>query len=165
MKLLNPEMLTSDQWALLRNAPQLVVLAISAAGGSRLDALLEHAAGEKAIANGKNNDHPLVRAIAVPGEIETAMAAIDADTLDGRGKLRAPSELMRIATEGVRRAADVLRSSGGDIDLYAYREFIMSVARSVAEAAREGDLLGLGGRLVSDAEREVIASVSAALSS
>jgi hypothetical protein len=39
----------------------------------------------------------------------------------------------------------------------------MTVARSVAEAAREGDFLGLGGQLVSDAERTVIAEVSRAL--
>jgi hypothetical protein len=47
--------------------------------------------------------------------------------------------------------------------MYAYREFIVGVARTVAEAAREGDFIGLGGHRVSDAERAVIAAVSQAL--
>jgi hypothetical protein len=164
MNLLSREMLTEGQWLTIRNAPQLVVLAVSASGGSRLDALIEGAAGQRAIANGKNNEHPLVRAIADPVEMEAAMVAVDEATLDARGSLRPPAELARIATEAVRGAVDVLRSLGGDLDLYAYREFIMGIARLVAEAAREDDFLGLGGHRVSDAERGVIDSVSAVLS-
>jgi hypothetical protein len=37
------------------------------------------------------------------------------------------------------------------------------VARKVAEAAREGDILGIGGRLVSDAERQAIDAIEQAL--
>jgi hypothetical protein len=39
----------------------------------------------------------------------------------------------------------------------------MNVARAVAGAAREGDLLGIGGTLVSDAERAVTSAVNEAL--
>lgn len=163
MKLVTPEMLTKDQWAVLRDAPHLVVIAVSASGGTRLDSLLERAAGTKAIGNGKNNDHPLVRAIAVPGEMEIAMSSIETRTHDPRGPVRSPAELMQIATDSVRQALDVLRSVGSELDMYGYREFIIGVARSVAEAAREDDFAGLGGQLVSDAERAVIAAVSRAL--
>jgi hypothetical protein len=38
------------------------------------------------------------------------------------------------------------------------------VARAVAEAAREGDFIGLGGQRVSDDERAVITAISQALS-
>ncbi len=54
MNLLNREMLTDEQWSLLRAAPQLVLLAVSASGGSRLDAILERSAGRRAIENGRN---------------------------------------------------------------------------------------------------------------
>jgi hypothetical protein len=37
------------------------------------------------------------------------------------------------------------------------------VARRVAEAAREGDILGFGGRRVSDAERAAISALAEAL--
>jgi hypothetical protein len=163
MNLLTQASLSPDQWAVLRDAPHLVALAVSASGGSRLDTVLERAAGNAAIANGINNDHPLVRAIAGTAEVEAAAAAIRALVTDARGSLRAAPELVPIATEGARRAAEVLRARGGELDRHAYREFVLGVARKVAEAAREGDVMGLGGRLVSDAERAAIDSIAQAL--
>jgi hypothetical protein len=163
MNLLTQASLSPDQWAVLRVAPHLVVVAVSASEGSRLDTVLERAAGKAAIANGINNDHPLVRAIAGTAEVEAAAAAITALVTDARGSLRAPPELLLIATEAARRAADVLRVQGGELDRHAYREFVLGVARKVAEAAREGDILGIGGRLVSDAERAAINAIAQAL--
>jgi hypothetical protein len=165
MMFVKREMLSDDQWATLRDAPQLVILAVAASGGSRLDLLLERTAGARAVANGKNHDHPLMRAIASPDEIDAAMAAVKARTLDARGSLRSPAELQQLAADAVRQAATVLRATGGELDLYAYRQFIMEVARWVAEAAREDDFLGIGGQRVSDAERAVIAAVTEALES
>jgi hypothetical protein len=42
---------------------------------------------------------------------------------------------------------------------------VVGIGRAVAEAAREGDFIGIGGRLVSDGERAVIAAVAEALTS
>jgi len=165
MKLLSREMLTDEQWAVLRDAPQLVIQAISASGGSQLDSLLERKAGARAVEGGRNNDHPLIRALALPVEIDAALSHIAARPQAGAVATDGPDALVRSATEAVAQAAEVLRSVGGELDLYAYREFILGVARVVAEAAREGDFIGLGGHRVSDAERAVIASLSRALSS
>jgi len=165
MKLLSREMLTDEQWAVLRDAPQLVIQAISASGGSRLDSLLERKAGARAVEGGRNNDHPLIRALALPVEIDAALSNIAARPQAGAAAADGSDALVRSATEAVAQAAEVLRSVGGELDLYAYREFILGVARVVAEAAREGDFIGLGGHRVSDAERAVIASLSRALSS
>jgi hypothetical protein len=159
MKLLTQETLTRDEFVLLRDAPLYVVLAISGSGGSRLDSLFERAAGAKAILNGKNNDHPLVRAIAVPSEIDAAMSVVDARVRDARGALAPPSTLQQLAVDAVRQAVSVLNRQGGELDMFGYREFIRSVAKRVAEAAREHDILGLGGQLVSDGEREVITAI------
>lgn len=165
MMFVSREMLTENQWATLRDAPQFVILAVAASGGSRLDLLLERTAGARAVANGKNHDHPLMRAIAAPDEIDAAMATVKVRTLDARGSLRSPAELQQLAADAVRQAAAVLRATGGELDLYAYRQFIMEVAKWVAEAAREDDFLGLGGQRVSDAERAVITAVTQALES
>lgn len=158
MVLLSPESLTNEQFALLRDTPHWVVLAISASGGTRLDALLERAAGGRAIANGINNDHPLLRAIAMPAAMDAAMAVVEAG-----GSAASPTALAQFAADGVRKAVSVLRRSGGDLDLYAYREFLRGVMRQVAEAARENDVLGLGGQLVSDAERSVVQAIETEL--
>ncbi len=163
MNFLTRASLSQEQWAVLRDAPHLVALAVSASGGSHVDSLLERAAGQAAIANGINNDHPLVRAIAAREEIAAAAVAVRALLTERHGTQRAPAELLQLATESARHAADVLRTHGSELDRYAYREYVLVVARKVAEAAREGDILGIGGRLVSDAERAAINAIAKAL--
>ena len=163
MHLLRRDQLTDEQWSAICAAPQLVLLAVSAAGGSRLDTVLERSAGRRSIENGRNNDHPLIRAMAAPDAIETAEASVESTAYDEAGALRNSDDLLALATSSVRAAGDVLRHTGGELDVYAYREFVVGIARAVSEAAREGDFIGLGGRLVSDGERAVIAAVSEAL--
>jgi hypothetical protein len=164
MKLLAQESLSAEQWALLRDTPFLVVLAVSAAGGSRLDALLERAAGAKAIANGINNEHPLIRRIATESEMEKVIADMYARFAGPSGPNYSPDEIKQLAVRSAAESFAVLGRLGGELDAYAYRTFVVGVARAVAEAAREGDVLGLGGALVSDAERGVIKAVASALS-
>jgi hypothetical protein len=163
MKLLSQESLTADQWTVMRDTPYLVVLAVSAAGGTLLDALLERAAGAKAIANGINNDHPLIRAIATGPVMEKVIADLYARFAGPSGPKFTPAEIRGLAVDSARAAAAVLATAGNELDVYAYRTFVNGVARAVAEAAREGDVLGIGGSLVSDAERDVIDAVATAM--
>lgn len=44
-----------------------------------------------------------------------------------------------------------------------YREWVMSVARATAEAAKEGGFLGIGGELVSADERQALDDIATAL--
>lgn len=163
MILLDPAALSPQEWAAVRNLPHLVAIAVSASAGSPIDLVFEHAAGRAAIANGINSEHPLVRAIAARREIEAATVALKGIVIEPQGMHRPPEELLPIATEAARRVAELLRARGNELDRYAYREFVIGVARRVAEAAREGDFLGLGGRLVSDAERAAISALAEAL--
>ena len=163
MNLLTRASLPPEQWAALRNLPHLVAIAVSASAGSPIDLLFEHAAGRAAIANGINNEHPLVREIANRREIEAAAVAVKRIVVEPKGMHRPPEELLPIATEAARRVADLLRTHGSELDRYAYREYVLGVARRVAEAAREGDILGLGGQRVSDAERAAIRAIAEAL--
>ena len=164
LKLLTREALSDDQWTVLRDTPYLVALAISEAAGSRVDAMLERGAGTKAIADGNNNDHPLIRAIGHRPEMDRVIRALQErfTGTGGHSKL-SPAEFKDLAVQSAQRAFAVLAGAGSELDRYAYRTFISSVSRAVAEAAREGDLLGIGGTLVSDAERDVISAVTAAL--
>ena len=163
LQLVRPASLTGEQFAMLRDAPHLVALAVSASGGTGMDALLERAAARKAIANGQNNDHPLVRAIAELEAMDTAASCIVDSTTDSNGSILAFPRLAQLAVDGVRNAVTVLRARGGELDVCAYREFVLGVARDVAQAARENDFLGFGGELVSDPERAVVAAIEAEL--
>jgi F420-0:gamma-glutamyl ligase len=164
LNLLTRESLTDEEWAILRDTPYLVATAISHAEGSRVDALLERAAGAKAIANGINNDHPLIRAIAAKEEMDLVVDAMYARFAAAGGRLnRTPTEMKQLAVQAAGEAHAILAEKGNDLDFYAYRTFLAGVSRAVAEAAREGDVLGIGGTLVSDAERAVIDAVDQAL--
>jgi hypothetical protein len=48
-------------------------------------------------------------------------------------------------------------------DSQAYKEFVYALARRVAEAAREGGVLGIGGQILSEAEQTLLKDVSCAL--
>ena len=65
----------------------------------------------------------------------------------------------------VRRAVELLRAKGGMHDIAAYRDFVLKVVHGVSSAAREGDVLGIGGEVVGDAERAVIQAIEGALAS
>jgi hypothetical protein len=66
---------------------------------------------------------------------------------------RTPDRLQEKALETARHALEALGTHGTAEDLMHYSEFVMSLAMRVARAAREGDVMGIGGTLVSDGER------------
>ncbi len=48
-------------------------------------------------------------------------------------------------------------------DALAYKEFVCSSAQRVAEAAKEGGVMGFGGRAISEAEQSLLNDISKAL--
>src|SRR5262245_9758464 len=121
LKLLTREALSDDQWTVLRDTPYFVALAISEAEGSRVDALLERSAGVKAIADGKHDEHPLIRAIGNRPEMDRVIEAMQRRFVGvgGRTKL-SPAEFKDIAVQSAQRAFAILAAAGSELDLYAY---------------------------------------------
>jgi len=62
-------------------------------------------------------------------------------------------------------ALDALDAHGSPEDLLHYAEFVLSTANRVAGAAREGDLFGVGGELISGGERSFIERIESAVQS
>jgi len=69
---------------------------------------------------------------------------------------RTPDRLQEKALETARHALEALGTHGSAEDLMHYGEFVLSLATRVARAAREGDVMGIGGELVSEKERKFI---------
>jgi hypothetical protein len=65
--------------------------------------------------------------------------------------------------EAARHAGAILEVAADPADAAAIRAWLLSAARAVAEASREGGVLGLGGEQVSTHERETIAAIADAL--
>jgi hypothetical protein len=154
--MLTRDKLTVVDWHAVRNTPHHIVIAVSAAGGSVLDEMLERNAGLQGIVDGMHSTHPLVRDIASSVHIMEAQDDVRAwyYTLDEAQ--RTPATLQDKAVDSLQQALDALATLGGADDLLHYGEFVMATASRVARAAREGDLFGIGGELVSRGERDFL---------
>jgi len=154
--MLTREKLTIIQWRAVRNTPHHVIVAVSATGGSPFDEMLERAAGLQGIVDAMHSTHPLVREIAGSVHIMQAQDEIRAWYYTLEEVHRTPSSLQEKALESMHHALDAVGTHGGPEDLLHYADFVLSTASRVARAAREGDLFGVGGELISRKEREFI---------
>jgi hypothetical protein len=154
--MLTRDKLTVAQWHTVRNAPHHIVIAVSSVGGSVFDEMLERNAGLQGIVDGMHSTHPLVREIAASANIMEAQNAVRAwfYTLDEQQ--RTPASLQEKAIESLQQSLEALAMLGGADDLLHYGEFVMATASRVARAAREGDVFGIGGELVSRGERDFL---------
>ncbi len=91
-------------------------------------------------------------------ELVSSPPSIDAERLRGAG-----GDISGIATEQLRRAIGILEAKSSVEDLDAYKRFVMTVAQAVAGAHKEGGILGIGGKEVSDAENHALDEISSAL--
>ena len=82
------------------------------------------------------------------------------------GTVRLPggaAEAKAAALDACRAAAALLASRAGAPDGAAYRAMVLDAAARVAQAAREGGFLGIGGQQVSEAEQQVVDALRDAL--
>jgi hypothetical protein len=159
--MLTREKLNDAEWAVVRDTPHLVIIGVSSTGGSPMDELLEHTAGMKSIVDAMNSTHPLIREIAVGQNIMQAQKSIQSWYRSLAEVDRKPASLQEKALDSMKGAIDVLRAKGGPEDLLQYSDFVRSLAMRVARAAKEGDVLGVGGELVSAGERKFLERLEA----
>lgn len=144
---------SDDEWGLLVGLPQSVVVAASAAeadGGRKTTA--EGEAGLRAIAVGRESPNPLVRRIATEliervGDPEEGEAA---PVIQPRDPERAVIDVLERASVAV----GLLAGRADEGDAAAYRHWLVTIAEEVVGAARSGGVLGIGGEVVSESERQ-----------
>jgi hypothetical protein len=162
--MLTRDQLTDDQWRTVRNAPHHVAIAVSAVGGSIFDEMLERAATMAGIVDALNNRHPLVQDIGASADIMVAQDQLRTwyHGLDDSERHAANLQAKALAmfTDAVRTLAE----RGQNDDVRPYCDFVIGLANRVARSAREGDMLGVGGELISSGERTFIALLEAATS-
>jgi hypothetical protein len=159
--MLTRDQLTDDQWLTVRNTPHHVAIAISAAGGSIFDEMLERAAAMEAIVDALNSRHPLVRDIAASADIMAAQDQVRAWYHALEDAERHAAQLQAKALTMFHDAVITLHERGQHEDVRYYSDFVISLATRVARSAREADLFGFGGELVSGGERDFIALLEA----
>ena len=155
--MLTRDKLTDAEWRAIRNTPHHVIIAVSASGGSAFDDMLERHAGLRSVVDAMHSTHPLLREIAASTEIMAAQDEIRKWYLTLPEANRTTATLQDKAVESMRQAMAALAARGGRDDQLQYADFVVSTATRVARAAKEGDVLGIDGVRVSEAEKAFIA--------
>lgn len=67
------------------------------------------------------------------------------------------------ADTGLREAMELLQQKASPEEVEDYKRFVLTVAQAVANAHREGGVLGLGGKQVSEREQAALDEIAASL--
>ncbi|PZS31958.1 MAG: hypothetical protein DLM58_10850 [Pseudonocardiales bacterium] len=93
-------------------------------------------------------------------ELVKSPPSFDPDELRAGG-----GNIASVASERLREAMQILAAKATPDETDAYKRFVMTVAQAVASAHKEGGLLGIGGKQISDAENQALDEISTALGS
>jgi hypothetical protein len=155
---------TPDEWKLLLESPMAAGIAISAAEPSGLWGLLKESfASSTELAKAKMDPaiDALIKAVVTDfGNAEGRTAARDG--LKDKLKGSKPAEIKDKCIETLRQAAAVIDAKAPG-DAAAFKGWLRQISQHVAEAAKEGGFLGIGGVAVSEAEKATLAEISSAL--
>jgi hypothetical protein len=153
---------SDEEWGLLVGLPQSVVVAASQAEtDSSRRTLAEWTAGMTAIADGRESASALVR------DVATEVVARQGDVEEGEAPpvIMFPDRDAGIA-DVIKRASAahaLLAAKADAADAEAYRFWVVTVAEQVVGAAKSGDVLGIGGDVVTEPERRFRDDLAAAL--
>ncbi len=150
------------QWRALRNAPQLVALATAAAGHSGLlGSLSEGLAAAGAFAAAARGNNQLIKELFGKEEIRAAQEDIRELLRSITDAATANDRLQDAALHATRTALAALQSTGATADAEDFRKMLAWLAGKVANASKEGDFLGFGGKRVSEAEQHFLERLDA----
>jgi hypothetical protein len=155
---------TADEWKLLLESITMAGIAITAAEPSGLWGLLKESFAEggelvKAKMDPKTNS--LIKAVVT--DFETSQGrSIARDGLKEQLSGSKPAEIKAKCIETLRKAGAVVDAKAPG-DAAAFKGWLRQISQHVAEAAKEGGFLGIGGVPVSEAEKATLTEISSAL--
>jgi len=155
---------TPEEWKLLLESVMMAGVAVTAAEPGGLWGLLkESLASGSALAQAQVDPRsgPLVKAVVA--DLETPQGqSIARDGLREKLVGSSPAELNTQCIETLRQAGALIDSKAPD-DAPAFKGWLREISQHVAEASKEGGFLGIGGVLVSDAEKATLTEISSVL--
>jgi hypothetical protein len=140
----------AEEWSQVTQAPALAALAVITA--DRGGAIRESIALGKAYAEARS-----AGGSELLGEMVAAAPQLDPTSIGPPDQLRAQ------VPERLREAVRVVEEKATPEEADEYRRFILRVADVVAHAHKEGGVLGIGGKEVSEQEQAVIDELSGVL--
>ena len=152
---------TPEEWKLLLESVMMAGIAVTVAEPSGLWGLLKESfASGSALRQAKIDPRssPLIKAVVA-----------DFETTEGQGTARdglkenlassKPAEVKVQCIETLRQTSALVDAKAPD-DAAAFKGWLCDISQHVAEASKEGGFLGIGGVLVSDAEKATLTEIS-----
>lgn len=153
---------SDEEWQQLMMAPGLAGMVVIASDPSVTGMIKEIKAMGKAIEE-KAAPEPAQELVA---SVVANMQAQAEKKEESQQKSEQPApdeDSMAHLLEQLRGAAAVLDAKAAPDEAKGYKQWVVSVAVTVANAAKEGGFLGIGGELISVKEKAALESVSSAL--
>ena len=155
---------TPEEWKLLLESVMMAGIAVTAAEPSGLWGVLKESFASGSALRQATMDpgsNPLIKAVAADFGIAEGQSAARDGLREKLGGSR-PAEIKAKCIETLRQAGAVVAAKAPD-DAAAFRGWLRYISQHVAEAAKEGGFLGIGGVLVSEAEKATLTDISDAL--
>ncbi len=164
---------TEEEKFLLTNTPFTIGSAMVFAGGSGLGTVKELFSNTKAFMAGAKTfpKNEIIVGI-LPNMQDRDEAKTQAKAFQEKSKtwfkekgITSAEQMNQLVVDNSREVAKLLKEKATPEEAAEYKEWAMSIAESVAKAAKEGGFLGFGGERVSANEKEFYASIADALGS
>lgn len=161
-----------DEWFLLGSMPGMIGAAMSHAAPSGIIGTIKEMSAVMRASAAAKYDHPdselinsLITRAANWDEAKEKVADYRERSQERikTANITSREELQDMALEDCRVAARLVDERCSEAEAQVYRQWTISVARSVAEAAKEGSVLGFGGERISAPERELLQRIDATL--
>lgn len=152
-----------EEWTLLLDVPPAIGTAIMHAGRSGLGSMKEAMALASGILGARDgyDGNELIKSL-VNARIKDGEKS-EIETLNSPYVGKDPEEILNDAVKKCRKVASVLQAKASPQETEEFIDWSISVAERVANAAKEGGFLGIGGERVSEEEAHAIDAVKSAL--
>jgi hypothetical protein len=140
----------AEEWSLVLEGPPVAGMIVATAhrGGTIREAISMGKAYQEAQ---KEQSAQLIR------EIVSARPEFDPK------RYKSPEELRERGLTRIREAVNLLETKAAPEEVDEYKQFVLDVANTVAHAKKEGGVLGIGGKPVSEEEQKALDEIAQTL--
>lgn len=159
---------TESEWEIISSTPQLVGVAMAGAGSSGLvGSTKEMFASARSMMAARTEyvGNALIQSI-MPDTSDPKKAMSDAkaqrEIVMGRLKssgIKSSEDLQSFILQDCEKAIGILEQKESQETVKGYKQMVLEMAEKVANAAKEGDFLGFGGKRFSEKEQKLFAQL------